>query len=152
MPSLKSLITSLSVSDSSTVSAKREPSGDRAGSSGTRPGGKESMLVRAPSRSKRTSTDSKLGKVLIAVGSGGLSEDLMVVNVSELAERDGKTEGEIEWDIADKGHALITVEEFKPLVSWLKEEVLSGRVSLPYHPSGPSLTPAARAIRLRIRR
>ena len=106
---------------------------------------------RTPSRFKRTSKTPKLGKVLIAVGPEGISEDLNVVNVSALAESGGKTDREIERAFADKGHVLITVEEFKHLVSWLKREVLSGRAALPYHPEGPR-TPVAGAIRLRIRR
>lgn len=107
---------------------------------------------RAPSRSAKTSTTPRLGKVLIAVGPGGLPEDLAVVNVSELAEYEGKTDGDIERAFTDKGHVLFAVEEFNSLASWLKEEVLSGRVSLPYHPPGPSLTSVTPAIRLQIRR
>ena len=106
---------------------------------------------RAPSRFDRTSTAPRLGKVLVAVGPGGLPEDLAVVNVSELAEREGKTDGDIERALTDKGHVLFTVEEFKPLASWLKQEVLSERAALPYHPSGPRLTAATPAIRLRTR-
>ena len=107
---------------------------------------------RAPSRSERTSTTPRLGEVLIAVGHGGLPEELTVVNVSELAEYEGKTDGEIQRTFHEKGHVLFTVEEFKPVASWLKEEVLSGRVSLPYHPPVPSLKSATPAIRLKIRR
>jgi hypothetical protein len=107
---------------------------------------------RAPSRSERASTGPRLGEVLIAVGPGGLPEDSEVVNVSELAQQEGKTDGEIQRTFSEKGHVLFTVEELKPLVSWLKEEVLSGRVSLPYHPPAPNLTSATPAIRLRMRR
>ena len=111
------------------------------------------MLIgdRTPSRSKRASKTPRLGKVLIAVGPEGFPEDLSVVNVSELAESEGKTDREIERVFADQEHVLFTVEEFKPLASWLKDEVLSGRANLPFHPAGPSLIPA-RALRLRIRR
>ena len=112
------------------------------------------MLIgdRTLSRSRRASKTTRLGKVLIAVGPEGIPEDLSVVNVSELAESEGKTVREIERVFADQEHVLFTVEEFKPLASWLKEEVLCGRAALPYHPAGPSLTSAAGAIRLRIRR
>lgn len=107
---------------------------------------------RAPSRFKRTSTVPRLGKVLISVGPEGVPENLSVVNVSKMAEREGKTDAEIERAFADKGHMLFAVEEFKPLASWLQEEVLCGRAALPYHPAGPSLTSAPGVIRLRIRR
>lgn len=107
---------------------------------------------RMPSPSKRTSKATSLGKVLIAVGPEGLPEDLSVVNVPELAEREGTTDREIERAVADKGHVLFAVEEFKPLASWLKEEVLCGRAALPYHLAGPSLTSAPGVPRLRIRR
>ena len=68
---------------------------------------------RAPSRSKRTAP--RLVKVLITVGPEGVPEDLSVVNVSELAEREGETDGDIERTFADKGHVLFTNEEFKTL-------------------------------------
>ena len=102
---------------------------------------------RAPSRSDRTSTTPRVGKVFISVDPEGLPKGLTVVNGSELAEYEGKTDGEIQRTFYEKGHVLFTVEEFKPMVSWLKEEVLCGRVSLPYHPPGPSLISATPAIR-----
>jgi len=106
---------------------------------------------RVPSRSKRAAKTPRLGKVLIVVGPEGVPEGVRVVNVSELAEREGRTDGEIERTFAEKGHVLFTIEEFKPLASWLKKEVLCGRAALPYHPTGPSSSSAAGAIRLRIR-
>ena len=57
---------------------------------------------RVPSRSKRTFKNPTLGKVLIAVGPEGVPEGLRVVNVSELAEREGRTDGEIERTFAEK--------------------------------------------------
>ena len=107
---------------------------------------------RAPSRSDKASPAPRLGKVVIAVGPGGLPEDLMVVNVSEVAEREGTTDGQVEAAYAEKEHVLFTVEEFKSMVSWLKDEVLSGRVSLPYQPPRPTLNPAVLTMRLRISR
>ena len=107
---------------------------------------------RAPFQSDKASPAPRLGKVVIAVGPRGLPEDLMVVNVSEVAEREGKTDGQVEAAYADKEHVLFTVEEFKSMVSWLKDEVLSGRVSLPYQPPGPTLNPAVLTMRLRISR
>jgi len=103
---------------------------------------------RVPSRSKRTSKTPRLGKVLIAVGPEGVPEDLRVVNVSELAEREGRTDGEIQRTFSEKGHGLFTIEEFKTLASRLKEEVLCGRAALPFHPVASSLITAG-AIRLR---
>ena len=103
---------------------------------------------RVPSRSKRTSKNPRLGKVLIAMGPEGVPEDLRVVNVSELAEREGRTDGEIERTFAGNGHVLFTIEEFKTLASRLKEEVLCGRAALPFQPAGSSLITAG-SIRLR---
>ena len=97
---------------------------------------------RVPSRSKRTSKNPRLGKVLIAVGPEGVPEDLRVVNVSELAEREGRTDGEIERTFAGNGHVLFTIEEFKTLASRLKEEILCGRAALPFQPAGSSLITA----------
>ena len=104
---------------------------------------------RVPLTSQRTAKTPRLGKVVIAVGPGGLPEDLLVVNVSDLTQQEGKTEKEIEDAFAEKGQVLLTVEEFKPLANWLREEVLSGRSTLPYH---PARTIPARPLRLRIRR
>ena len=102
-----------------------------------------------PLTSQRTAKTPRLGNVVIAVGPGGLPEDLLVVNVSDLAQQEGKTEKEIEDAFADKGQVLLAVEEFKPLANWLREEVLSGRSTLPYH---PARSIPARPLRLRIRR
>lgn len=104
---------------------------------------------RVVSRSELTAKAPRLGKVVIAVGPGGLPEDLLVVNVSDLAQQEGKTEKEIEDAFADKGQVLLTVEEFKPLANCHREEVLSGRSTLPYH---PARSLPARPLRLRIRR
>ncbi len=104
---------------------------------------------RVPLPSKRTAKTPRLGKVVIVVGPGGLPEDLLVVNVSDLAEQEGKTDKEIERALADNGQRLFNLEEFKTFASWLTEEVLCGRASLPYHPEGPR-TPAAGPFRLRI--
>lgn len=103
--------------------------------------------VRLPSQ--RTPRTPGLGKVVIAVGPGGLPEDLLVVNVSDLAEQEGKTDKEIERALAEKGKSLFNIEEFKTLASWLTEEVLCARASLPNHPERPR-TLAAGAFRLRI--
>ena len=92
---------------------------------------------RVPSRSKRTSAAPKLGKVLIAVGPEGLPEDLMVVNISDLAEQEGKADKDLEQALSNNGQRLFNIEEFKVLASWLTEEVLCGRTSLPYQPEVP---------------
>ena len=72
---------------------------------------------RLPLPSKRTSRTPRLGKVVIAVGPGGLPEDLLVVNISDLAEQEGKTDIEIERALADNGQKLFNIEEFKALAS-----------------------------------
>ena len=74
---------------------------------------------RVPLRSQRTAKTPGLGKVVIAVGPEGLPEDLMVVNVSDLAEQEGKTDKEIERALADNGQRLFDLEEFKNFASWL---------------------------------
>jgi len=106
---------------------------------------------RVVSRSERTAKAPRLGKVVIAVGPEGLPEDLMVVNVSDLAEQEGKTDKDVERVLSDDGQRLFNIEEFKVLASWLAVEVLCGRVSLPYQLEVPR-TPVSGAIRLPVRR
>ena len=106
---------------------------------------------RVASRSQRTSTRPRLGKVVIAVGPEGLPDDLMVVNVSDLAEQEGKTDKDIERGLSDNGQRLFNIEEFKVLASMLTEEVLCGRTSLPYTPERRR-APVPGALRLPIRR
>ena len=73
-------------------------------------------------------------RVLVAAGPGGIPGDLEVVNVSNLARREGMSEAEVEQALVAQGYALLTSEEFKSLVTWLRQEVLEGRIRLPYHP------------------
>ena len=73
---------------------------------------------RVVSRSKRPATAPRLGKVVIGVGPEGLPEDLMVVDVSDLAEQKGKTDKDVERVLSDDGQRLFNIEEFKVLASW----------------------------------
>ena len=90
---------------------------------------------RGQARSKREIKTPMVPRVVIAVGPEGIPVDMSVVNISELAEQEGKADSWVERHLADKGYVLLTIERFKVLASWLQPEVLSGKASLPYHPA-----------------
>jgi len=76
-------------------------------------------------------------RVVVSVGPGGFPGDLEVVNVSYLAREEGLSETEVEQALVAQGYALFYSGEFKRLVAWLGQEVLEGRIRLPYHSLGP---------------
>ena len=59
-----------------------------------------------------------------------------------MARSGGTPEAVVEKRIADEGNLLLTQEAFDRLVAWLSQEILEGRIRLPYHPAhrqGPRL-------------
>ena len=92
------------------------------------------MSVKGQLPSNREIKTPSVPRVVIAVGPEGIPDDMSVVNVSELADQLGQVEDWVERNIEEDGNVLLPIEGFKELASWLQVEVLSGRVSLPYHP------------------
>ncbi len=73
----------------------------------------------------------------VAVGLGGVPEDLLAVNVSHLAREQGASEAEVEQALSAQGYVLFASQEFSRFAAWLGREILEGRIRLPYHPSAP---------------
>jgi len=71
------------------------------------------------------------GTVLVAVGKGGLPEDVKVVSLSRFARDSNRNESEISDAIRERGYLLIAPLIFAALVDKLESRMLDGSVSLP---------------------
>ena len=71
------------------------------------------------------------GTVLIAVGKGGLPDDLKVIPLSRLARELHKSELEIEASLKHNGYRLMTPEKFAKVLDKVERGILDGSVSLP---------------------
>lgn len=108
---------------------------------------------RFPTSRTATPPTPPFGLVLIAVGSVGVPDGLRAINISALARSEGIPASVVEKRIAAQGNVLLTPEAFEQLVDWLRAEVLSGRVDLPYHPpaGGQGSHPVAINLRCELR-
>jgi len=71
------------------------------------------------------------GTVLVAVGHGGLPNDVEVVSLSRLARESGRLESNIEAALQTSGYLLMTPQTFSNVLDELKCKVLNGSLSLP---------------------
>jgi len=71
------------------------------------------------------------GTVLIAVGKGGLPDDIKVISLSCLARESNRSETEVEAGLEDNGYLLMTPEQFAELLDKVEQAVLDGFFSLP---------------------
>lgn len=71
------------------------------------------------------------GTVLVAVGHGGLPNDVEVVSLSRLARESGRLESDIEAALQTSGYLLVTPQTFCNVLDELKCKVLDGSLSLP---------------------
>jgi len=71
------------------------------------------------------------GTVLVAVGHGGLPNDVEVVSLSRLARESGRLESDIEAALQTSGYLLMTPQTFSNVLDELKCKVLNGSLSLP---------------------
>ena len=77
-------------------------------------------------------------RVMVGVGPEGVPGDLRVVNVSQLTRDRAVSESAVEKTLLAQGLSLFTLQKFEELATWLGQEVLDGRLRLPYHPSESS--------------
>ena len=68
--------------------------------------------------SKRETKSPRVPRMVIAVGSEGIPDDMSVVNVSELADQLGEAEDLVERNLKEDGNVLMPIEGFKDLASW----------------------------------
>lgn len=71
------------------------------------------------------------GTVVIAIGKGGIPEDVKVVPISALARESKATEAEVRTTIIGRGYFLITPEAFATTIDEIEKLVLDGALSLP---------------------
>lgn len=71
------------------------------------------------------------GTVMVAIGRGGLPEDVEVVSLSRLARESKRSEAETRNGIQERGYVLITPLVFSALLTNLESKILDGSVSLP---------------------
>jgi len=71
------------------------------------------------------------GKVLVALGRGGLPNDVTVIPVSRLARELNSPQSNVEAALEAHGYFLMTPDSFSLLVDKLKGRVLDGSLALP---------------------
>lgn len=71
------------------------------------------------------------GTVVIAIGKGGIPEDVKVVPISALARESKTTEAEVRTTVIGRGYFLITPEAFATTIDKIEKLVLDGALSLP---------------------
>lgn len=74
---------------------------------------------------------SPFGKVMVAVGRGGLPDDVEVISLSRLARKSDKLESDIEAALQTHGYLLMTPDVFSRVLTELERRVLNGSLSLP---------------------
>jgi len=71
------------------------------------------------------------GTVLVAIGQGGLPDDVKAVPLSALARQSATTESAVRKAIVIKGYLLMTPEGFAAMMDGIEHLVLDGALSLP---------------------
>ena len=71
------------------------------------------------------------GTVLVAVGHGGLPDDVEAISLSRLARELDRLESDIEATLQTHGYLLMTPEVFLRVLTELERRVLDGSLSLP---------------------
>jgi hypothetical protein len=82
------------------------------------------------------------GTVMIRIGPGGVPDDVHVVSISSLARESKRSESDVIVALQKAKNQLQTENEFTGLMSWLAQEILEGRQSLPFKPKLAILIPA----------
>ena len=82
------------------------------------------------------------GNVAVAVGPGGLPDEVNVIPLSRHAREMGKSESEIMAAIEAHGYRLLTPESFFRALDQLREHVLKGAATLPVAIASFALGPA----------
>ena len=95
------------------------------------------------------------GTVLVAVGPGGVPDDVNVIALSREARKLERTESEVVAALKARGHYVMTPESFFTALDELREKVLKGNLALPVAASSflrknrrPTIRPAPTEIKL----
>ena len=100
------------------------------------------LLVGAKMAANDSVENRPFGKVMVAVGPGGVPDDVKVIPLSRWAREQSRTEAEIPAAMEAQGYYLATPEEFFGVLQEVKQHVLKGNVSLPVVDFNLALKPA----------
>jgi len=71
------------------------------------------------------------GEVRVAVGSGGVPDDVKVISLSQLAREQDENESEVVAALEARGYRLVMPEAFSTILDNMKDKVLKGTLALP---------------------
>jgi len=77
------------------------------------------------------SKDVPFGTVRVAIGPGGLPDNVILIPLSRLSRESGKTEPDVEAALKAAGYLPMTSEAFSRFMNDLEGKVLDGSMSLP---------------------
>ena len=75
--------------------------------------------------------NAPFGEVRVAVGPGGVPNDVKVIALSQLAREQDENESEVVAALEARGYRLVTPEAFSTILNELKDKVLKGTLALP---------------------
>ena len=75
--------------------------------------------------------NASFGEVRVAVGPGGVPDDVKVIALSQLAREQDENESEVVAALEARGYRLVTPEAFSTILDKLKDKALSGPLALP---------------------
>jgi len=84
--------------------------------------------------------------VMVAVGPGGVPDEVIVFSLSRCTRERNRTESGIAAAIESRGYSLMTPEHFSRFLEKIKEQVLEGNLTLPVANARPSLKLSGRAL------
>ena len=94
-------------------------------------GRKDAAHIGARMASSILSRKVPFGTILIAIGKGGIPEDVKVISISRLAREANSSESAIEAGLKHDGYLLMTAEKFAEVLDKVEQAVLDGSSSLP---------------------
>ncbi len=80
---------------------------------------------------RSTGKEPPFGTILIGIGSGGVPEDVDVINISSLARESKRDERDVTDRLLADGNILFTAKAFSSLIDRLADRILRGGLSLP---------------------
>jgi hypothetical protein len=75
--------------------------------------------------------DAPFGNVVVAVGCGGVPDDVNVIPLSRRARESGKSESKVIEDIKTEGYSVMDLDVFFKALDEIKDQVLKGEFILP---------------------
>jgi hypothetical protein len=100
------------------------------------------LLVGAKLAASERLRSAPFGNLVVAIGPGGIPDDVHVIPLSRLAREQGRAESQVLAALKDSGYQLMTPEVFSTVIDELKEKVLKGVLALPTAGASLVLKPA----------